>query len=144
MKAVILVFQVVFALGVVLALMWLLARAVRGTVLARGSGVIELLARAPMTKGSAVTVVRVADRVLVLGVTETQITVLTEADPAQVRAAVATSAESADGVGSGRRIGRLRNRGLGETGAGPLSGSVLSLESWRRVLALLRERTIRR
>lgn len=144
MKAVLLVFQVVFALGIVLALMWLLARAVRGTVLARSAGVIELLARAPMTKGSAVTVVRVADRVLVLGVTETQITVLTEADPAQVQAAIATSAESADGVSNRRRIGWQRSSGVSKTGAGPLAGSVLSPESWRRVLALLRERTIRR
>ncbi len=144
MKAVLLVFQVVLALGIVLALMWLLARAIRGTGLARGAGMIELLARAPMTKGSAVTVVRVADRVLILGVTETQITVLTEADLAQVRAAVATSAEGTDGVSNGRRISRQRSLGLRETGAGPLAGSVLSLESWRRVFALLRERTIRR
>jgi flagellar protein FliO/FliZ len=141
MKAVLLVFQVVLSLGVVLLLMWVLARALRGTMLAKGAGVVELLARAPMTRGSSVAVVRVADRVLVLGVTETQITVLTEAGPEQIRAATQVSTGT---PGPARTIGRLLSPRFVRDGAGPLAGSVLSVDSWRRALAVLRERTVRR
>lgn len=140
MQTLALAFRVVLSLSVVLALMWLLARTLRGRVVARGAGVLELLARVPMTRSSSVAVVRVADQVLVLGVTETQVTVLTVADPEQVRIASATS-ESAP---LSKSIGGRSSLPASRPDSGLLAGSILSLNTWRRVVAMVRERTVRR
>jgi len=141
MQTVALAFRVVLSLSVVLALMWLLARTLRGRVIARGAGVLELLARVPMTRGSSVAVVRVADQVLVLGVTETQVTVLTVADPEQVRIA---SVNSENASFSKTADGQSGLPGSGPTGSGLLAGSILSPNTWRRAIVTIRERTVRR
>lgn len=133
--------QVVLSLGAVLALMWLLARALRGKVNASGAGALELLARLPMTRGSSVAVVRVADQILVLGVTESQVTVLTVADPAQLQQEMKRADSTSVTEKVRRRLPKLAAR---ENVAGPLAGSILSPESWRRAMALIRERTVRR
>ncbi len=141
MKSLTLAFQVVLSLGLVLVLMWLLARALRGSVMSRGVGVVELLARMPMTRGSSVAVVRVADQVLVLGVSETQVTVLTTADPDQMRGLTGI----AGGASAPRKMSdRLHLPRSRREGAGPLTGSIFSPDTWRRAITALRERTVRR
>jgi flagellar protein FliO/FliZ len=75
------VLQVGFSLLVVLGLMWLLARAVRRPLGAgRAHGALAVLNRQQLTRGAAVTVVRVADRAMILGVTDQQVSLLGEAD----------------------------------------------------------------
>lgn len=136
-----LAFQVVLSLGIVLGLMWLLARALRSRAMSSGAGMLEVLGRLPLTRGSSVAVVRVADQVLVLGVTETQVTVLTVADPELSSAA--TGREEGGKV-QGRRSPRLPSLKIRNAGGGPLQGSILSPDSWQRAIALVRERTVRR
>ncbi len=142
MKSLTLAFQVVLSLGLVLVLMWLLARALRGSVMARGAGVVELLARLPMTRGSSVAVVRVADQVLVLGVSETQVTVLTMADPDQMRGLTSIAGGASAPRKMSDRLRLLRSRPEGA--AGPLTGSIFSPDTWQRAISALRERTVRR
>ncbi|HUW78785.1 MAG TPA: flagellar biosynthetic protein FliO [Candidatus Nanopelagicaceae bacterium] len=141
MKAVYLVFQVLLSLGVVLLLMWLLAKALRGKLMARGVGVVELLARTPMTRNSAVTVIRVADRVLVLGVTETQLTVLAEVDPQQIQA---TASEPVNIAHQRQKVTHFLKGRAKKNGTSALAGSILAPDIWQRVITFLRERTIRR
>ncbi|OIQ77892.1 flagellar biosynthesis protein, FliO [mine drainage metagenome] len=141
MKTVSLAIQVVLSLGVVLGLMWLLARALRGKVLSRGAGVLELMASVPVTRGSSVAVVRVADQVLVLGVTETQVGVLTVVDPAQLTGVLRVP--EGDGGATGG-IGRSKLQWTRPSGGGLLAGSILSPDSWRQSIAAMRERTVRR
>ena len=67
--------------------MWGLARLVRRPLGGRGAGALAVLARQPLTRGASVAVVRVGERALVLGVTDQNVTLLAEADPAAIEAA---------------------------------------------------------
>jgi len=73
--------RLIASLAVVVGLMLLLARftgrRMRGT---RGS-LVQVVHRQPLTRTSSVSVVTVGDRVLVLGTTEHQVSLLTELDP---------------------------------------------------------------
>lgn len=80
--------RVALSLLAVLALLWLAARAMRRTTVGRGSGVVEVLARQQLSRSAAVAVVRVADRALVLGVADGQVSLVTETDLEAVRAAL--------------------------------------------------------
>ena len=76
-----LVLRIGFSLLVVLCLMWALARAVRRPLSqGRGAGPLAVLHRQQLTRGAAVTVVRVSGRAIVLGVTDQQVSLLGEAD----------------------------------------------------------------
>jgi flagellar protein FliO/FliZ len=76
-----LVLRIGFSLFVVLGLMWALARVVRRPLGAgRAHGQLAVLNRQQLTRGAAVTVVKVADRAMILGITEQQVSFLGEAD----------------------------------------------------------------
>ena len=72
--------RVVCSLSVVFALLWALARLARRGVGSRGSGVLTVLARQQLSRGSSVAVVKVADRALVLGVSDQGVSLLADAD----------------------------------------------------------------
>lgn len=85
-SAVLAVLRLAVSLGVVLTLLVLLARWARkrgvgGTVGGRTGVEVELLSRRALSRGSALHVVRVGEQVLVLGVTDQQVSVLRELDP---------------------------------------------------------------
>jgi flagellar protein FliO/FliZ len=72
-----------FSLLVVLALMWALARVVRRPLSARRAhGSLAVLNRQQLTRNAEVVVVKVADRAMILGVTENQVNFVGEADVA--------------------------------------------------------------
>jgi len=76
-----LVLRIGFSLFVVLGLMWALARVVRRPLgVGRAHGQLAVLNRQQLTRGAAVTVVKVADRAMILGITEQQVSFLGEAD----------------------------------------------------------------
>jgi flagellar protein FliO/FliZ len=75
-----LVIRIGFSLLVVLAIMWLLAKATRKRVGGRHAGALSVLSRQSLSRGASVAVVRVVDRALVLGITENQVTLLGETD----------------------------------------------------------------
>ena len=77
-----LVLRIGLSLFVVLGMMWGLARLVRRPLTGRGHGALVVLNRQQLSRGAAVTVVKVADRVMVLGVTDQQVSLLGEADVA--------------------------------------------------------------
>ena len=68
-----------FSLTVVLGLMWAFGRMYRNRTRRHG-GALDVIARRQLTRGGAVAVVRVADRTLVLGVTDQRVSLLAEAD----------------------------------------------------------------
>jgi flagellar protein FliO/FliZ len=109
------------ALVVVLGLMWLLARLARRPLGGRGAGVLAVLARQSLTRGSSVAVVRVGTRAYVLGVTDQNVTLLAEADPAALEAATLPSHEVRE---------KLPLDALG--------GSALSPTTWRRAMDAIR------
>ena len=76
-----LVLRIGFSLFVVLGLMWALGRVVRRPLGAgRAHGQLAVLNRQQLTRGAAVTVVKVADRAMILGITEQQVSFLGEAE----------------------------------------------------------------
>jgi flagellar biogenesis protein FliO len=123
--------RVVVSLGVVLAVMAGAAAVLRrsGVAGTAGSGKwgarrrtapVEVIARHGLSRGASLTVVRLGGRTLVLGVTEHQVSLLTEVDPAELEA---PPEETAGPAGPG-------------IGAGALP--------WKVALEQLRERTVRR
>lgn len=76
-----LVLRIGFSLLVIMGLMWALARAVRRPLGAgRPHGQLEVLNRQQLTRGALVAVVKVADRAMVLGVTDQHVSLLGETD----------------------------------------------------------------
>jgi flagellar protein FliO/FliZ len=74
-----LVLRIGFSLIVVLGLMWLLARMIRRPLgSGRRHGTLAVLDRQQLSRGAAVTVLRVADRAMILGVTDQQVSLLGE------------------------------------------------------------------
>jgi flagellar protein FliO/FliZ len=127
--------RVVVSLGVVLAVMAGAAAVLRrsgvvGTVgtgrrggLRRRRVPLEVIARHGLSRGASVTVVRLGERALVLGVTDHQVSLLKEIDPAELDAPPDPEDFTAGPAGPG-------------IGAGSLP--------WKVALEQLRERTLRR
>jgi flagellar protein FliO/FliZ len=72
--------RVLCSLTVVFVLLWALARLARRGVGNRGAGMLTVLARQQLGRGSSVTVVKVADRALVLGVSDQGVSLLADAE----------------------------------------------------------------
>jgi flagellar protein FliO/FliZ len=110
------------------------------------TGVIEVVARQRMGRASSVSVLRVAGRVLVVGSTEEQVTLLAEVEDDELRTAMAAAAPArtvvADGETAELAIGRRTVPS--RSGSGALAGSVLDRGTWTSVVQELRERTVRR
>ena len=133
--------RVVFSLGVVLAVMWGAATVLRrsgvtGTAATGRRGVkrtapVEVIARRGLSRGASLIVVRLGGRALVLGVTEQQVSLLSEIDPVELDA-------PADPVHPGS--GDAGSSSAGTAGPGIGFGSL----PWKVALEQLRERTVRR
>lgn len=81
--------RLLVSLAAVLGLMWLIARRLRRPgATRRQSPVIEVVARQQITRNLSVGVVRVVDRTLVVAMSDAGMTLLAEADPAAVAAAL--------------------------------------------------------
>lgn len=79
-----LVLRLVFSLAVVIGLLLLLAKFSSRRFRGRSGALVQILHRQPLSRSSAVAVVTVGTRVLVLGTTEQQVTVLAELDPDEI------------------------------------------------------------
>jgi flagellar protein FliO/FliZ len=138
-----LVLRIAFSLLVVLGLMWALAKLARRPLTGnRGAGVLSVLNRQQLSRTASVTVVRVADRALILGVTDAQVSLLGETDLVAFEHVAAATTEQRDAV---PLLGRVD--APGEDVAltpGIFDGSVLSPRTWRSTVDFLRERTARR
>ena len=132
-----LVLRIGFSLLVVFGLMWGLARvARRGTGGSRHEGTLSVLNRKQLSRGAAVTVVQVADRALILGVTDQQVSLLGETELAVFHNPMHHPGEKRDAI--------LLPDDMVRTKGGRLDGSVLSPRTWTSTLEFLRDRTTRR
>jgi len=146
-----LLIRVVVSLGVVLAVMAGAAAVLRrsGVVgvapagrrgMRRRGASVEVIARHGLSRTSSLAVVRLGERALVLGVTEHQVTLLTEIDPAELDASPNLD-DSPGGWGVSPRQGRREPpTTVGPAGPGIGAGTL----PWKVVLEELRERTVRR
>jgi flagellar protein FliO/FliZ len=126
------VIRLVLSLAFIAGVLWFAARLAKKRGLGQAGGLIEVVARQRMGRASSVNVIRVADRVLVVGATEEQVTLLTEVDGEVVEAMLEEH--------------RAAVRPGGTPGGTPaaLSGSVFDRGAWGTLLGELRDRTVRR
>ncbi len=125
------VIRLVLSLAFIGFVLWFAARVAQKRGLGQGNGLIEVVARQRMGRASSVSVVRIAGRVLVVGSTEEQVTLLAEVDGDVVDEAIAE-----------RRLAVAQPAGAGAPGA--LAGSVFDRNGWTTFVSQLRERTVRR
>jgi len=128
--------RLIVSLAIVVGLLLLLARL--GARKFRGSpgSLVHVVHRQPLSRTSAVAVVTVGSRVLVLGTTEQQVTILTELEPEEIDLEVLEPAEPDAKVTPVRRD-RYAAIPAGELADAieprdPLAGSVLSAQTWRQ------------
>ena len=132
-----LVLRIGFSLLVVFGLMWGLAKvARRGTGSSRHEGTLSVLNRKQLSRGAAVTVVQVADKALILGVTDQQVSLLGETELATFFSPVHHAGEKRDHVVLPGDVLSAKGRRL--------DGSILSPRTWTSTLDFLRDRTTRR
>ena len=122
-----LLLRVVISLAVVLGIVWFVARGSRrfgGT-----SRLVRVAGRQSLSRTASVAVVQVADRMLVLGVSEAGVRLLTELDPEQVVQREQAQHEPAQLEPAQLEPARQR------AGSGALAGSMLSPDTWRQAWA---------
>ncbi|MBI1758564.1 MAG: flagellar biosynthetic protein FliO [Actinobacteria bacterium] len=137
-----LVLRIGASLLVVLGLMWLLTRVTRRPLQARSGGMLTVLARQQLSRGSSVAVLQLADRALLLGVTDQQVTLLANTDlPAVRRPEPRRVAVRTDRV---QLHARRVPEGPARPVRGALAGSALSPRTWAQAVEVLRERTVRK
>lgn len=130
-------FRLVLSLGFVALVLWFAARVARKRGLGGRQDLIEVLARQPMGRTSAVTVIRVAGRVMVVGSTEAQITLLGDMDSDEVD-------EHLTRIDADDQMGTPARTTVAASGTGLTSGSVFDRSQWSAALDGLREKTVRR
>ncbi len=154
--------RLLVSLAAVLGVMWLLARRARKGMKGKSNRVIEVLDRATISRNASVAVVRVNDQAFVLGVAESQVSILGETDlvaalaakddAAQPRSRRAASTHRAPRtVPVNRTVPTPRvadpqpvaDRPLAGTPQGALSGSALSPQTWKQTIESLRDLTTR-
>jgi flagellar protein FliO/FliZ len=160
--------RMLLALVFVLGVMWLLARWARKPMGGKADRVMTVLARQQLSRTSSVTVLRVMDRALVLGVTEQGVQLITETELAAIEDALAAETRTGRSWSRTRMLpagdpaadegedappelrelpdrpaGRRRAR-TGPRGLDGIDGSVLSPRTWRQIVGAARELTVRR
>jgi flagellar protein FliO/FliZ len=115
--------RILVALVVVLGLMWAIARVARRPLGGRG-GAVAVMARQPLTRTASVAVVRVGEQAYVLGVTDQNVSLLAEADPAAIEAAASSH--------------EVREKVPLDALGPKLAGSALSPATWRQAVDALR------
>jgi len=123
-----LVLRIGFSLLIVFGLMWGLAKVARRPLGSnRGTGALSVLHRQQLGRGSAVAVIQVADKALVVGVTDQHVSLLAETELAAFE----------------RHDHRHEHRDPIAVTPDKLEGSVLSSRTWRSAMDFLRDRTTR-
>lgn len=136
-----LVIRVVFSLAVVLGLLWFIARTSSRRFGGAARSMVRIVARQPLARSASLAVVEVGDRVLVVGVSENGVSLLTELDPSELPASAESTVED---LPVGRHLAELGRvpapattpaRTPATTTVPGLSGSVLSAQTWRQAWA---------
>lgn len=86
--------RVVISLAVVLGLFWLVARTGSRRIGGRDRGLLRVRGRQALSRGSSLAVVEVGARVLVVGVSDSGVRLLTELDPLELESAVPTAQDT--------------------------------------------------
>lgn len=144
--------RLVVSLAAVVGLLLVLARITQRRMGGGQDDLVRILHRRPLSRTSAVAVVTVGERVLVLGTTEQQVSVLAELDPDEIATTLPAGVVAGPDrpVATGLSVvapGKHRadvpiavptvpagRGGVPPQPGGPLAGSLLSVQTWRQAL----------
>jgi flagellar protein FliO/FliZ len=135
------ILQVGFSLLVVFGLMWGLAKVARRPLTGgKKAGVLSILHRQQLSRGAALAVVQVADRALILGVTDQQVSLLgeTELEKFERHGHVVERREEVPIMPD-----EVLSAPAHPATEGRLDGSILSPRTWSSTLDFIRDRTTR-
>jgi flagellar protein FliO/FliZ len=127
--------RVLLSLGVVLGLFWAVARMGARRAGGRDRTLLRVRSRQALSRGSSVAVVEVGSRVLVVGVSDAGVRLLTELDPFELDSEPTGLTEAAGEPPVGPRHGPLRAvRGASRPAAqgSTLGGSLLAPATWKQ------------
>lgn len=119
------------SLAVVVGLLLLIARFAGRRFRTTNSAAIQVVHRQALGRGQGVAVVAVGTRVLVLGTTEQQVTLLAEVEPDEVGLDLADPLGVVPDDGDEPTAAPQAAR----TAQGPLAGSLLSAQTWKQTFA---------
>jgi flagellar protein FliO/FliZ len=146
--------RVAASLAAVLGLIWFVSRAARRRGVRAGLDTTRftVVGRHSLSRSAGVTVLRVGDEALVLGVTDQSVQLLARAPLSSVTGPAADA--DADAAPAARRVvlpeqapdqpRSSRSTGPAAAPAPALAGSALSRATWTQAVEALRERTTRR
>ncbi len=141
-----LVVRLVFSLAVVLGMLMLLARFGARKFRGNADALVRVVHRQPLSRTTAVAVVTVGSRTLVLGTTEHQVQLITELDPEEFELAVTPAEVVADAplelvkgssyaprhAADAAEVAPVRATTSLRPAEGALAGSVLSAQTWKQ------------
>jgi flagellar protein FliO/FliZ len=131
--------RIAFSLLIVLGLMWGMAKVLRRPLAGRTGGALAVLARQQLTKGSSVAVIRVADRALILGVTDAGVSLLADADIDVIEAYQSERNVRREPVTlPAQSTGGTEQPTTSTRPVGGLNGSILSPSMWKQAASALR------
>lgn len=136
--------RLIVSLAIVVGLLLLLARVGARRFRGQAGALVRVVHRQPLSRTSAVAVVAVGSRVLVLGTTEQQVSILTELEPDEIEghldlAPVETEEVDDDDLVTLDTLAARSARPLLADPLEPrgaLAGSVLSPQTWRQAFAV--------
>lgn len=120
--------RLIGSLAVVVGLMLLIARTVNRRFKAPSGATIQVVQRQALGRGMGIAVVSVGTRVLVIGTTEQQVTLLAEVEPDEIGLDLAPAEPTEQPAGRPTRT-------LATAPTGAFAGSVLSPQTWKQTLA---------
>ncbi len=135
-----LVVRLVVSLTIVVGLMLLLAKLSMRRFQGRGDVLVRVVHRQALSRSSSIAVVTVGSRVLVLGTTEQQVQLLTELDPEEIADADVTELPVAGPSEQRAVTGSALATPSTYAAQGPLTGSLLSAQTWKQALTVATRR----
>ena len=118
-----LAFRLIGSLALVVGLLFLLARLANKRMRPSSGAAVQVIARQSLTRSSGVAVLTVGARVLVVGTTDQQVSLLAELDPDELLADEPLEVD-------------VPPRDDGPSSGSPLSGSLLSPATWKQTMAV--------
>ena len=116
-------FRVLLSLGVVLGLFWAVARMGARRVGGRDRTLLRVRSRQALSRGSSIAVVEVGSRVLVVGVSDTGVRLLTELDPFELDSVPTVLTEPTSEPSPAARVSQA---------VSPLGASLLAPATWKQ------------
>lgn len=125
-----LVLRLGLSLGIVLGLFWAIART-SSRRMAGSRSLLKVRSRQPLSRTASLAVVEVGSRVLVVGVSEGGVELLTELDPSELTDTAAAADDPAATPGPAGPVAGKRRAAT----PSPVSGSILAPDTWKTAWA---------